>query len=208
MDDQTFDQAISQENKNTKRVAIVFLVIGLLIIVTVIIFLFRYFRESSETQHNLATVDTGEPASSSQDIAPTTTPTPTGQSNLTMDDQISGFTSTTKPTPTAKPTTVPTPAPTAAVKGSTSEYGVTPSTIPVTTTKSVQVLGGEWVAINYNPGDITGSTHLVIYGDTLWEISEGKYGQGAQWKKIADLNNVGYLSNGNPLIIPNTTLKL
>lgn len=66
----------------------------------------------------------------------------------------------------------------------------------------------EWQANDYVFGDITGDTHNVVRGDTLWEISEAVYGSGTHWQKIADANNVDYLSNGNPLIIPGQTLTL
>lgn len=65
-----------------------------------------------------------------------------------------------------------------------------------------------WVANNYKEGDITESSHTVVSGDTLWEIAEATYGDGTQWNKIADANNVDYLPNGNPLIIPGQTLTI
>lgn len=60
-----------------------------------------------------------------------------------------------------------------------------------------------WVANDYVEGDVTGDTHAVIWGDTLWEISEGAYGDGANWMTILDANkeNVGYLPNGQQALI-------
>lgn len=66
----------------------------------------------------------------------------------------------------------------------------------------------KWVANNYKEGDITGDKYTVVRGDTLWEISEASYGTGAEWHKIADANNVSYLANGNPLIVPGQELTI
>ena len=65
-----------------------------------------------------------------------------------------------------------------------------------------------WKPNDYRPGDIKGSTYTVIKGDTLWEISEGRYEQGIKWRKIQSANNVGYLKNGNPLIVVGQNLSL
>lgn len=73
---------------------------------------------------------------------------------------------------------------------------VSPSTIP------------GWTANNYQYGDISGDSYTVVSGDTLWEISEAVYGSGAQWQQIAGANSVGYLANGNPLILPGQVLTL
>jgi|694.fasta_scaffold01822_33 hypothetical protein len=65
-----------------------------------------------------------------------------------------------------------------------------------------------WTPNDYKYGDIKGNSYVVILGDTLWEISEGRYGQGSQWKKIEKANEIDYLRNGNPLITPGQNLKL
>ena len=65
-----------------------------------------------------------------------------------------------------------------------------------------------WIANDYKSGDITTESYTVINGDTLWEISEAVYGTGYSWQKIANANDVTYLSNGNPLIIPGQVLTL
>ncbi|PIR43336.1 hypothetical protein COV24_03145, partial [candidate division WWE3 bacterium CG10_big_fil_rev_8_21_14_0_10_32_10] len=65
-----------------------------------------------------------------------------------------------------------------------------------------------WSANNYEPNELKGGTHKVEKGDTLWELAEAYYGNGANWHQIASANNVTYLANGNPLIIPGQTLTI
>jgi len=68
-----------------------------------------------------------------------------------------------------------------------------------------------WIAKDYKQGDISGDTYVVGQGDTLWEISEARYGNGFDWIKILETNaeNIGYLANGEQsLILVNQTLVL
>ena len=43
----------------------------------------------------------------------------------------------------------------------------------------------------------------VKAGDTLWEIAEGVYGNGADWTKILEANkgSIGFLANGQQALI-------
>jgi nucleoid-associated protein YgaU len=69
----------------------------------------------------------------------------------------------------------------------------------------------QWVATDYEQGDISGSSYVVKSGDTLWEIAEARYGNGAEWTKILDANSsdVGFLPSGQQsLIVPGQTLVL
>ena len=69
----------------------------------------------------------------------------------------------------------------------------------------------QWVATDYQQGDISGSSYTVKSGDTLWEIAEARYGSGTEWTKILDANSsgIGYLPNGQQaLIVPGQTLVL
>ncbi len=57
-----------------------------------------------------------------------------------------------------------------------------------------------WKANDYKFGDIKIGSYTVIYGDTLWELAEGAYGNGRNWINIAKANTIQYFSNGRPLI--------
>jgi hypothetical protein len=61
----------------------------------------------------------------------------------------------------------------------------------------------QWVATDYKKGDIKGASYTVKSGDTLWEIAEGLYGNGAEWTKILAANKtaVGFLPNGQQALI-------
>ncbi len=65
-----------------------------------------------------------------------------------------------------------------------------------------------WVANDIQPNTLKGKTYTVKYGDTLWEIAEGYTGNGANWVQIAQANNITYLPNGNPLIVPGQVLVI
>jgi nucleoid-associated protein YgaU len=68
-----------------------------------------------------------------------------------------------------------------------------------------------WTASDYKSGDIKAGNYTVKSGDTLWEIAEGLYGNGAAWTKILDANkgSVGFLANGTQaLIVPGQVLVL
>ena len=49
------------------------------------------------------------------------------------------------------------------------------------------------------------NTHTVVAGDTLWDIAQKVYGDGAKWKLIAEANpdvKAGKLVVGSSLKIP------
>jgi nucleoid-associated protein YgaU len=66
-----------------------------------------------------------------------------------------------------------------------------------------QVTSESWVANNYKQGDIKGNSYTVKSGDTLWEIAEAAYGNGAEWTKILEANksSIGFLPNGSQALI-------
>lgn len=72
-------------------------------------------------------------------------------------------------------------------------------------------LTGKWIATDYESGDIEETTYTVQRGDTLWEISEGFYGDGSRWREILNLNiaQIGFLPNGQQAkILPGQQLVL
>lgn len=85
-----------------------------------------------------------------------------------------------------------------------------------TTDPSLQVADSSaayavWTANDYKQGDIKSGNYTVKSGDTLWEIAEAVYGNGAEWGKVLEANkaNVGFLSNGSQaLIMPGQVLVL
>jgi nucleoid-associated protein YgaU len=61
----------------------------------------------------------------------------------------------------------------------------------------------QWTANDYKSGDIKGASYTVKSGDTLWEIAEAAYGNGAEWTKILDANksSIGLLADGSQALI-------
>lgn len=60
-----------------------------------------------------------------------------------------------------------------------------------------------WTANQYKEGDIKAGEYEVKSGDTLWEIAEAVYGNGAMWTQILEANSssVGYLPSGQQALI-------
>ncbi|MCX6784104.1 MAG: LysM peptidoglycan-binding domain-containing protein [candidate division WWE3 bacterium] len=92
------------------------------------------------------------------------------------------------------PSDVTTPTPAIATEPSTSQ--------PLSASTS------DWVALSHDIGSISGDTYTVQSGDTLWELSQGRYGSGFDWQKIAIANNITYNDLGKPLIYPGQVLTL
>lgn len=91
----------------------------------------------------------------------------------------------------------------------TSNTQGTPNTATVSGTSTTSA--STWVANNYNPGEIKAGSYTVKSGDTLWEIAEAAYGNGAEWGKIlaANKSSIGMLPNGSQaLIVPGQVLVL
>jgi hypothetical protein len=66
-----------------------------------------------------------------------------------------------------------------------------------------------WRATDYEKGDIGVGYYSVKLGDTLWEIAEAVYGDGAKWIKILEnnKNDIGFLEDGSQaLIVPGQIL--
>lgn len=62
---------------------------------------------------------------------------------------------------------------------------------------------GVWKATDYVESDITTGTYQVKLGDTLWEVAEAVYGNGAQWNQILEANpsDIGFLPDGSQALI-------
>lgn len=60
-----------------------------------------------------------------------------------------------------------------------------------------------WTANDYNEGDIQAGEYKVQSGDTLWEIAEAVYGNGADWVQIlnANVDSIGFMPNGQQSLI-------
>jgi len=60
-----------------------------------------------------------------------------------------------------------------------------------------------WSANQYQKGDIKAGEYEVKYGDTLWEIAEAVYGNGAMWTNILEANSssIGFLPSGQQALI-------
>lgn len=59
--------------------------------------------------------------------------------------------------------------------------------------------------VDQSKSKITGADYTIVKGDTLWDVSVRAYGDGYQWKKIADANklvNPSLIHSGNKLKIP------
>lgn len=87
------------------------------------------------------------------------------------------------------------------------------SQLPQNITQEVraEATAEQWIATDYELGDITGGSYTVKYGDTLWEISEAVYGRGFEWRNLLAKNadKVGFLPNGQQaLIFPGQVLEL
>ena len=56
---------------------------------------------------------------------------------------------------------------------------------------------------DYKHGDIKSGSYVVQDGDTLWEIAEAVYGNGAQWTQILNANSssIGHLPSGQQALI-------
>ncbi len=78
------------------------------------------------------------------------------------------------------------------------------------TTQAINTTG-VWRATDYQKDDIKTGTYQVHLGDTLWEIAEAVYGDGAQWTRILESNSsgIGFLPNGSQaLIVPGQFLTI
>ena len=196
------DTSPQKTTPSSKAFAVAAIIAGLLVIATGYI-VYRYFDIANQIENTeLATVDTVEEEDKSQD-----------KEGITTEDFIAtdflDISGNQKPDSSGitqeKPETQPQPTPEVLGETKPKVQEITPDTSGIENNDSEGII---WTANRYTFGDITGNTHKVIWGDTLWEISKGKYGTPHKWINIADTNKVPYLSNGHPLIIPEQVLDL
>lgn len=104
---------------------------------------------------------------------------------------------------------IPTPAISENENEVTQNTDNTPNPLTENIADNIELNG--WVANDYKYNEITTSSYEVKYGDTLWEIAEGFYGNGSMWTDILrfNSNSVGFLPNGQQaLIFPGQILIL
>lgn len=215
-------------------------VVALLFVVATGYFAFNYFNnvtsETTDGENNIAqtinlqnilgrTQPATETNSEESDIIASSTvredeTTATEQNN----GQVAGTENSTdtnvaEPTITITPTPAPTPTPTVVAQNpvtpTTESTGTVEQDNSTTTTETVTQNNSQTTysgGLNdYQPGDISGSSYQVQSGDTLWEIAEAVYGNGADWVQLlnANSNDVGYLANGSQaLIVPGQVLTI
>jgi nucleoid-associated protein YgaU len=78
-------------------------------------------------------------------------------------------------------------------------YGSPSPTTSSTSSSSIQL------SISSDASASTQKTHTVVYGDTLWKIAQQYYGDGSQYTKIVqanDIKNPSVIDVGQKLVIP------
>jgi nucleoid-associated protein YgaU len=130
--------------------------------------------------------------------------------NLSSADVISEGEKLTIPalegTPLAQASASPSAIPQASVTPSSSP-SLKPSPSPSASPQAVETpapgsKGSETVG---NDQQITGDSYTVVHGDNLWDIAVRAYGDGFQWVKIAEANNLAnpsLIHAGNHFVIP------
>jgi len=153
----------------------------------------------SNTTDNSATPATVPPVPPSPEPTPTPEPTPAPEPTPSSDGSV-GTAASTESTDSGNSAVLP--------SGHTEE-GYKRSLANQTEINEKNL----WFPTNYNIGDIPADKgkYTVQYGDTLWWIAQGHYGDPFQWTKIenANFNLIGYLPDGeHSLIFPGQVFDL
>ena len=196
------DAKSKNQNENRDGLA---LIIGGLLVLALVFGAYSYFNRRSSEELN-GTADSENILSSSSDNTDKTDTTTTDENSSGeadspgLGDRIRDFLGM------GDEESTPTDTDDVPIDGDLNGEGAS------TTSKNVDVTadtatgtGGPivWTANDYDQGDISGTSYTVKDGDTLWEIAEARYGNGADWTRILDANttDVGFLPNGQHALI-------
>jgi len=216
-----------QSAKNDAARNALFILISLLVIVFLIGLALIINRGlNNENTINTTADNTGLINSDTNPPSNTTSNTTAPENNTTTPEPSPS----PAPEPTPVPTTTPAPEPTpvatpsigtgastespAAASGAVLPTGHTEDGYKKSLSTQTEInLAGYWIPTQYIAGDIPSSNgkYTVQYGDTLWFIAAGHYGDPFQWTTIegANYSQIGFLPNGeHALIWPNQVLVL
>jgi nucleoid-associated protein YgaU len=185
--------------------------LGTLVVVVSGILLYNYFSQKSPDLVKNQGRPLSTPVASAVAVKPSASPSvkPTAQSSSQAIAQA--LSSTTPRAPlaaTATPTVAVSATPKATAAPSvTAKATSIPSASPVSSVVA-QVKATATPAASTSPAvtnQANSTSYTVAAGDSLWSVSEKVYGDGYQWKKIADANNIQgshTIATGQKLLIP------
>ena len=196
------DAKSKNQNENRDGLA---LIIGGLLVLALVFGAYSYFNRRTSEELN-GTADSENILSSSSDNTDKTDTTTTDENSSGeadspgLGDRIRDFLGM------GDEESTPTDTDDVPIDGDLNGEGASPTSKNVDVTADTATgTGGPivWTANDYDQGDISGTSYTVKDGDTLWEIAEARYGNGADWTRILDANttDVGFLPNGQHALI-------
>ena len=196
------DAKSKNQNENRDGLA---LIIGGLLVLALVFGAYSYFNRRSSEELN-GTADSENILSSSSDNTDKTDTTTTDENSSGeadspgLGDRIRDFLGM------GDEESTPTDTDDVPIDGDLNGEGASTTSENVDVTADTATgTGGPivWTANDYDQGDISGTSYTVKDGDTLWEIAEARYGNGADWTRILDANttDVGFLPNGQHALI-------
>lgn len=178
------------------------LVLGIVVVIITTILLVFLVRDRNVTQMAGQQKTSSTQTTNQDTIAQATTPTPRITESMPTAVPPTATPVPTKIVPTRLPTTRPTARPTQVVRPTATlipTRRIEPTKAPQPTAVPQIVQGGR------------NRTHVVVAGDSLWQIAEKYYLSGYNWTDIARANNLsnpGLITTGTKLVIPNAKPKL